>query len=254
LDKTGLAQYLSIRDVVDSKEATLADNIVKYLGDAGSMKLSQVENTLKYLHRQYKPGQQDIHPSGKLEDLKKRADDFLAEFKDQLNKSEFEAQKLRVEDRIHNAQSTVTHYCNLLETVRSSFMDERGKLHDERVYNVTNRVRDWMQDTNVQVVSDLIGQGKLSEAEKLAGRENPHIFKKILQASGTRKASALMGATPQSHLIKALMDMKLGSLWRRRMVGYMGGGLLAATLLYTTFFVGRDFRKNAAPPSSGGQS
>lgn len=247
LHKTGLGQHLSIHDVVDSKDASLFDNILKYLGDTSSLKLTHVENTLKYLDRQYKPGQKDVPATGRLEDLKKKADDFLAEFKEQLSASEFEAQKLRVEDRIHNAQSTVTHYRNLFETIRASFADEHGKLHDERVYNVTKRVRDWMRDTNAQVVSDLILQGRLGEAEKMAGRDNPHIFKKILQASGTERAGDLMGATPESHLIKALRDMKLGSLWRRRMVGYLGGGLLAATVLYTTFFVGRDFRKNPSP-------
>jgi hypothetical protein len=252
LNVTGLGHHLSVTDVVDSDRAQLAERIAKYLGDTGPLKLEQVDHTLKYLERQYRYSTEGKIALGKLESLKKKADAFLVEFKGLLPRGEMEAQKVWVEDRIHNAQSTIGHYRDLFKIIRSSFVDHAGKAHSERIYNVTDRVKEWMRDTNSQVVTDLLGTGQLAEAEKMMGQENPKLLKKIMQAKGTQRAGELLGATPESHLLNALKDLKLGSLWRRRMVGYLGGGLLLATLLYTTFFIGKDFRK--APPPSGDQS
>lgn len=247
---TGLQKYLSIKDVVDANQASLVKTISEYLGDRNALAPEQVAETLDYLERQYKAGSKGIPPAGKLEDLKKKADDFLKHFENTLSKPNYEKHKLMVEDRIHNAQSTVTHYRDLFRLVQDSFKKD-GKLQPQRVWNVSDSVKTFMRDANPQVVADLLANGYRAEAEKMVGRENPKIFEKIVQAGANVRAGNLMGASPESHMTQALKSIKLGSLWRRRMIGYLGGGMAVATGIYTMFFIGRDFKN---PQKPGGQA
>ncbi|MCE3234989.1 MAG: hypothetical protein K0Q50_1169 [Vampirovibrio sp.] len=247
---TGLDRHLSIKDVVDADQASLAKNISEYLGDRSTLTPEHVKETLKYLERQYKPAAKGAAATGKLEDIKIKADNFLKQFEKTLSATDYAKQKRLVEDRIHNAQSTVTHYRDLFHTVQNSFM-KKGQLQSERMWNVSHEIKTFMRDANPQVVFDLLANGRRAEAERLVGRENPHIFERIIQAKGTKRAGELLGASPSSHLVQALKGQKLGALWRRRMVGYLGGGMAIATGIYTTFFIGRDFKK---PQTPGGQA
>lgn len=234
IHKTGLGLGLSVQDVVKGgRDEQIKKIIAHFKANPPS------DDVFAYLNKQYLPAHGDNPASGKLEDLRKKAAEFLQQAKRQLTKDRLspdviKAHERLIDTRILNAESTVNHYRRLMTAIR------HGE-HD-------SQIRALLTDANINAVQGLLNEGHFELAEKLVG--DSQIFQKVSKALDNdsrqySRAFTLMGATPEKHLLDdALKNMKLGNLWRRRMGLYLGGGLLAASAAYNYFFIGKDFQSN----------
>jgi hypothetical protein len=223
--KTGLDKKLSIPDVVDSPPELALNKMTEHFA-ALSPGSTQVKETLRYLDRQ-----NEI-----LAQLKEKADIFLESVKDKLDEKFLRNQTRLIEARIANAEMTIRHHQRLIQAVEASGFDKTA-------------LRRLMEESRLTVVQRMLESGRELEARKIIG--NPGVFAKIRTALGIASipgnplhgtAPVLMGASPEAHLLTSLKDSMLRKLWQRRVLGYGGGGLLLATLLYTGLVVGRVFK------------
>ncbi len=225
-EKTGLNKALSIGEVVDSKQEKLVQRLVAHFEklDPGSQEFEALANYLKTQRQQ-------------LSRLDDQAASFLQGLEGKLEAQAMARQRDFVAIRLGNARSTLTHYEKLLEALKAG---------------ETTEVRKLLQKPVLAEVQRLIDTGFVKEAKKLVGDEA--VFRQIRKAIDIRRfdeAFKLMGASPAAHLGTALKDVMLRKLWRKRILDYLGGGMLLATTLYTLFFVGRDFKPQAANPGEG---
>jgi hypothetical protein len=228
IDKTNLALGLSIQDVVKASRNEQIEKILVHFKDH-----PPTDAVFDFLNEQYWPGDGNKPPNGKLEDLRRKAEEYLESAKKRIQDPALMKEQQRlIDDRILNAESTVNHYRNFLTAIRNKAPEKE--------------IRALMTDANINAIQQLLNEGHFEMAEKLVG--DSHIFQKIgasikNEARQFNRAFTLMGATPEKHLLdEALKNMKLGNLWRRRMGLYLGGSMLAATALYSYFFVGKDFQ------------
>lgn len=225
-EKTGLKKSLSISEVVDSKQEKLVQRMVEHFEklDPASEGFSSLE--------EYLNGQKE-----RLAALDDQAKQFLDGLDGKMSAEAVKRQQNFVNIRLNNARSTLTHYEKLLEALKAG---EKGE------------VRKLMQKPVLAEVQRLIDTGFVNEAKKLVGDDA--IFRKIRNAIEIRQfgeAFKLMGASPAAHLATSLKDSMLRRLWRKRILGYLGGGMLLATTIFTQFFVGRDFKPKAVKPGEG---
>lgn len=215
---TGLQKSLGLKDIVDNRREGAVEKIVAHFSRL-EPKGPAVDGALRYL-----AGQRD-HVNA----LEKQATEFLKSREEKLGPEAFKRQQGLIQTRISNAASTLTHYENLFKAIQEGA--------DQKT------IRGLMERPVLSEVQRLLDTGYLSEAKKLIGNEA--VYKEIRSAIDIRqfgKAFALMGASPQAHLLTALKDSMLRKLWQRRILGYLGGGMLVATLLYNAIFVGRNFK------------
>jgi hypothetical protein len=225
VEQTGLGKKLSIRDVVESPPEMVLNKMADHFA-ALSPDSAQVKETLRYLDRQNET----------LAQLKEKADIFLESVKDKLDEKFHRNQNKLIEARIANAEMTIRHHQQLLHAVEQGGADK-------------TTLRRLMEESRLTVVQRMIESGREMEARKIVG--NSEMFAKIRTALGIAPtpgnpihgtAPVLMGASPEAHLLTSLKDSMLRKLWQRRVLGYGGGGLLLATLLYTGLVVGRVFK------------
>jgi hypothetical protein len=250
----GLTQAMDVKDIRHGARTTQLDKLVTYLAGLADSQNPKLQKTLDFLDRQYLreeiKGKDCI--SGKLPNLGQKAEKYLEEFKSEpqkgLYQEDFEALERHVETRISNAQSTVTHYRNLFESIKN-YVPKVGEA------TLEERIRARLSEPNINTVQDLLTHGKWKKAQELVGDEDT--FKAISGALKNNKrefnrAFSLMGAAPEKHLLdNALKSVMLGNMWRTRVGLYLGGGLLAATGLYNFLMVGRDFQPPAKKPPGG---
>ena len=226
--RTGLKKALKISDVVDSSNQKLMGRLAQHFE---TLDPTAADSLAAYLESQ----------KAHLGQLEQRATEFLAKAEGTLSEEALKRQRNFVTIRIGNAQSTLTHYESLLTAIKSGEKSAEKKLLEKPILSEVQR---------------LIDTGFVQEAKRLVG--NDAVFTKIRKAVEIRQfgdAFKLMGASPAAHLSTALKDTMLRSLWRRRILGGVGGGLLLATGLFTQFVVGRDFgKKNAVPENKGPQA
>jgi hypothetical protein len=223
--QTGLDKKLSIRDVVESPPELVINKMAEHFSTL-SPGSSQVKETLRYLDRQNEV----------LARLKEKADIFLESVKDKLDEKFHRNQNKLIEARIANAEMTIRHHQRLIQAVEKGGFGQTA-------------LRRLMEESRLTVVQRMLESGRELEARKIVG--NPGVFAKIRTALGIAPipgnplhgtAPVLMGASPEAHLLTSLKDSMLRKLWQRRVLGYGGGGLLLATLLYTGLVVGRVFK------------
>lgn len=217
---SGLQDALSVNDATRTPREQLTETLANRLSRLAPQS-PQVNQTLHNLRTQ----------RGVIAALQKQANDFLKQHEAQLPPAVLERQQRLVETRILNAQSTLTHYENLFKTIRQGGTSPQ-------------QIRALMEKPVLAEVQRLIDTGYVTEAKKLVGNED--VFRQIRKSLDIRqfgRAFKLMGASPQAHMITALKDSMLRKLWQRRIIGYLGGGMLAATAFYNLFFIGKDFQK-----------
>lgn len=225
--------------LLKKKANTLIDNLRTKQGDE---LFTQLETLLK-----------DCRDPDKNASFSRKIDDFLSNFHQDYQIDDFNKQSRYVTARIQSAQSTVTHYRDLFKSLLNSFEErsnnllpgEKNQFAQKTLQNSTT----WLRESNFSVMQDLLQQGHEKEAKAMIGQEFPELFAMIKQ--NPAKAPMLMGAYPEKHLIDVLKSTKLGNLWRKRMIGYLGGSLLLASGIYSCFFVGRDFNASSSKPAGG---
>ncbi len=138
-----------------------------------------------------------------------------------------------------NALSEILHYETLFEQLQQRHLS-------------VNEVRYLTEKPVIGEVERLIKLGRIEDARKLTV-EDPELFSKVYQLlknKSQRGASELLGDSPRSHLLHSMRNVAAKKIWRRRMIGYIGGGMAIATFLFESFILGRDF----GPPSPKGRT
>lgn len=246
-------------------------------GEQNGLKRSLTENrvkdTLAYLERQFsveevtdKNGKTSTEFKGKLGELRTNAQKYLQFFKtvleDEKNSGKSKLSKESLEKRIAlveqqsaevnkyitNAGSTVEHYQKAMKQAKWLFAKKFNPKASETLTDAAKQelaqVRAGigkMLNTNLSDLLALRQQGQFKEFREIAGHAAPEI-EEAINGGKHQIAYALTGASPQTHLMRALKDVKAHALWRNRIVYGLGFGMLAATGIYTTLFVGRDFK------------
>lgn len=242
----------------------------------------RIDHALSYLDRQFEAkknlNEEEIRKTeykGKLGDLRKKTQEFLKSFETNLqekiqtaekanNTAQVAEMKKRLElvqrqrketDRaILNAGNTVSHYRGLLKETQKTF-DKKftkgtiSKADETALEKIRENIRSKLDNRNL---SDLLYQrnnGKSQQVKEIAGKASVEI-EKALKEGQHQVAYVLLGANPKNHLMKVLRDVKAHSMWRNRVVYGFGGAMLAASAIYTTFMVGRDFK--SANKTQGG--
>lgn len=237
-------------------------------------KLARIKHALSYLERQFDAKktltEDDIQQTkykGKLADLRKKTQDFLKSFETNFeeklkaakkanNTAQIVEMKKRLElvhrqmketdHAILNAGNTVSHYRSLLTETQKTFdkrftKDKIAKADETALEKIRENIRTKLDNRNL---SDLLYQrnnGKSQQVKEIAGVA-PVEIEKALKEGQNQVAYVLLGANPKNHLMKVLRDVKAHSMWRNRVIYGFGGAMLAASAIYTTLFVGRDFK------------
>jgi len=104
-----------------------------------------------------------------------------------------------------------------------------------------------MQHARLSSVVDQMGYESCEKAVQLAG--GPKQATLVLESYVKRRfeqAFKTMGASPMESLSQAIRSYGLRKRWMRLYPGMIGKVMIAATLVYVTFFVGKDFEKKGA--------
>ncbi len=99
-----------------------------------------------------------------------------------------------------------------------------------------------MEKSVLSYALQLSRQGKISEAIQLSG--GPSQFQKVLTSFTENRfgpAFQQMGDSPKSFLLRALNSLGLRHRWLKLYPGLIGGGMIIATALFCTVFLGADF-------------
>lgn len=290
--ETGLRNALTRKEVMDEGEYLLSDKITRYFTNeardkqrlvAGFTK-EKADRTLAYLARQYEViekfdenGNKFFEYGGKLGALREKALGLLQGFEEQLNsekKATQDAEKLAklqkridlvrkyadgVDKNIVNAGSTVQHYQATMKNALKTFeadlaKDKLDEVAQEALVDARHNIRLNLDNSTVTHLLDQKLQGQSQVARDLA-RSAFADMENAIVGGQTHTVSKLMGANPKTHLMRVLRDVKAHSMWRNRMVYGLGGALFAASALYTTMMVGRNFKPPAPPMPNpqGGQ-
>lgn len=282
--ETGLGNALSRKEVMDEGEYLLSDKITRYFTNEAKDKQTPVsgfskekaDRTLAYLNRQFEVtgkfdenGKHVREYGGKLGALREKARGLLQGFEEQLTSEMQEtkdAEKLtklqkridrvrwyaaEVDNNIINAGSTVEHYRATMKKALKTFEADLAKGELEKA---VQEIRLNLDNSTLTQVLEQKLQGQSQVARQL-GRSAFAELENAIAGGQTHTASKLMGANPKTHLMRVLRDVKAHSMWRNRMIYGLGGALFAASALYTTLMVGRDFKQPAPPPRNpqGGQ-
>ncbi|WP_303673733.1 hypothetical protein [Vampirovibrio chlorellavorus] len=282
--ETGLRNALTRKEVMDEGEYLLSDKITRYFTNEARDKQRPVagftkekaDRTLAYLARQYEViekfdenGKPIREYGGKLGALREKALGLLQGFEEQLEaerKATQDAEKLtklqkridrvrwyaaEVDKNIVNAGSTVQHYQATMKKALKTFEADLAK---DKLDKAVHKIRLNLDNSNVTHLLDQKLQGQSQVARQL-GRSAFAELENAMAGGQTHTVSKLMGANPKTHLMRVLRDVKAHSMWRNRMVYGLGGALFAASALYTTVMVGRNFKPAAPPPPNpqGGQ-
>lgn len=241
-----------------------------------SLGLNRVNETLAYLDRQFieeegvdKKGQKQKVWKGKLGDLHTKTQKHLKDFENTLTQwqksgnsklsEETLAKRLAMVKHqseeatkyVTNASSTINHYRELLKQSKELFTEKFNPKQPtkltaelaEELQSIRSNIAGILKNSNLTDSMSKLGNGQHSEVRQRAGHAAPELEKAINEGKH-QIAYVLTGANPQTHLMKALKDVKAHALWRNRVIYGLGLGMLAATGLYTTLFVGRDFKPN----------
>jgi hypothetical protein len=220
LHQTGLRKAFSLKEAVDGTPEFQLQKMVKHF-DKWQRDPVRLESAERYLTWQ----------NEQLGQLEQRALDALEPFEKSLSSQDWQQQYRFIQRRFANARNTISHYGVLFDALRA------GKQSPQEI-------RILMEKPLLNEVQRLIDTGHYTEANRLAG--NPETYRKISQQLGKRQfgqAYSEMGASLDMHLRSALKMVNLRSLWRKRIPLGLGVGMLAATVVYTSLFVGRDFNK-----------
>lgn len=104
-----------------------------------------------------------------------------------------------------------------------------------------------MEKAVLSYIEQLNRAGEISRASQIAGGSGQ--FRNIM-TSFTRSQFApafkQVGDSPKSFILRALNSMALGKRWLKRFPGYIGGGMILGTALFTLFALGKDFDSPAS--------
>lgn len=270
LDEGGLKLETKILNYL-----THSDNVGQQKNLQRSLSKNRVEETLAYLQRQStiekitdKNGEVSTVYKGKLGDLQTKAKNHLRSFENFIEKelkstnSKFSKEVLEnrlalvkqqgseVDKYIANARSTVQRYESLMKQTLQLFEQalnpkDPKSLSDKakaRITKIQTEIAETLRNSTQSDAMYQLSKGNLATARKLMGEESAPIVEKAINTGRYQVANVLIGANPQSHLMRALKDVKAHAMWRNRIVYGLGLGLLATTGIYTTLFVGRDFK------------
>lgn len=198
----------------------LVDTIHKM--DKTAKNYNPLNNALEYLENQ----------KAYLADMEQDLAATLKRYERSLGTLRLDAAMGKMKSRILNASVTVQHYIKLLNAAKRQA--PREEIHA------------LMEKPILGEIQKLIDMGLSEDAKKLVGSEvlYKEIRELLLQNRFTTAFNRL-GAAPGQHMLEALKNGSLRKLWRFRVVGLLGGGMLLATWLYTQFVVGGNFGKNA---------
>lgn len=94
----------------------------------------------------------------------------------------------------------------------------------------------------IAYVEQLNRTGNVNLARQLTGPQYDKVSTSLAQ-SRFGPAFEQMGESTKSFLLRSLNSLGLRRRWIRRFPGTLGGGMIAATLLFTAFVLGRDFNQ-----------
>jgi hypothetical protein len=140
----------------------------------------------------------------------------------------------QAEERLANARSTIDHYQAVFKMI------EKVKAPSAVL---ESRLRQRME-SNLPVLQGLINHNWTTAQEFAGGEKNLQYIIKALQEKRPGVAANAMGAAPMEHIMQSLQDNIMRNRWQQRMSKGVGGGLMAATLVYVLFFVGKDFKNS----------
>ena len=166
--------------------------------------------------------------------LENTANQALEPFEKAISKENWQQQHRFIQQRLANARGTLAHYEAFLQALKQQNMSA----DDIRLFLEKSRLTD---------VQRMMSTGHYTEAQRLVG--NPDTFRALTKQISRRQfetASAYMGASIEQHLTTALREASLRKLWLKRIPLGLGGSLLAATVLYTSLVVGRDFKSQSS--------
>lgn len=219
LHSSGISKAFSTREAIDGTPESQLQKMAEFFE-----KLQRDPNRLNTMER-YLDWRTE-----QLKKLEQRALEALEPFEKRLPAEVLQQQYRFIQRRISNALNTMGHYSTLIASLRWG-----GQSSQE--------LRILLEKPLLSEVQRLHDNGYSTEAQRLAG--NPESYRQIIKRLNKRQfkdAYEEMGVSVDLHLRDALKANSLRRLWRKRMPLGLGGGLLAASALYTALFVGRDFK------------
>jgi hypothetical protein len=223
----GLKPQFRIKDIVSPQSRDhLVDKLAQTLEKMGQAADAQewLKDSLEFLNDQ----------KTTLQHLEVDIMSTLDQYAPHLGEAKIQGYRQMVEGRIMNATVTVTHYENLLKRIKGP-----AKLNPKEI-------RAFLEKPVLGEIQRLLETGMIDEARLFVGDEK--LFQQVrnfLRGGRFQAAFDRLGAAPGPHLLQSLKDVMLRKLWRTKILGFLGGGLLLATGLYTYFGVGRNFGRQA---------
>jgi hypothetical protein len=226
VNNLGLEKVFRSRDVLKMPDEKIMTELVRHFADMAQVpeRRQAMEDVLQFLASQRRS----------LTSMENDVLSVVGQYSNALEafeKGKVERVVSEMTRKKGNAVSTLLHYEILLKGIK------RGELS-------ARDIRWLMEKPVVGEVQRLIELGLIEEARTLTG--NGDLFndiRRLLYNKSKERAAELLGDSPRKHLLRSLVSHFEKRVWRRRILGFVGGGVILSTLAFVGWIVGRPFDK-----------